>query len=136
MLLTPEWCQFLKKHNFMVGISLNGPKEIHNLYRRDRQGKGSFDQVMRGLKLLQEHKVKYNVLACVIRFDGNLGGDVILIANWTIREGQGKKIVRVSTSRIQEPTGGPSYESMVEGMSRAIEKMSREIAEAIKSLPP
>ena len=51
----------------MVGISLDGPKEIHDRYRRDRKGNGSFDQVMRGLKLLQEHKVEYNVLACVAR---------------------------------------------------------------------
>jgi uncharacterized protein len=66
-LLTAEWCQFLKKNNFMVGISLDGPKEIHDRYRHDRKGNGSFDQVMRGLKLLQEHKVEYNVLACVAR---------------------------------------------------------------------
>ena len=66
-LLTAEWCQFLKKHNFMVGISLDGPKAIHDRYRRDRKGAGSFDQVMRGLKLLQKHNVEYNVLACVAR---------------------------------------------------------------------
>jgi uncharacterized protein len=66
-LLTAEWCQFLKKNNFMVGISLDGPKEIHDRYRRDRKGNGTFDQVIRGLKLLQKHKVDYNVLACVAR---------------------------------------------------------------------
>ena len=51
----------------MVGISLDGPKEIHDRYRRDRKGNGTFDQVMRGLRLLQKHKVEYNVLACVAR---------------------------------------------------------------------
>ena len=66
-LLTAEWCRFLKKNNFMVGISLDGPREVHDRYRRDRKGNGTFDQVMRGLKLLQEHKVEYNVLACVAR---------------------------------------------------------------------
>jgi uncharacterized protein len=66
-LLTDEWCAFLKKQNFMVGISLDGPKEIHDRYRRDRKGAGSFDQVMHGLKLLQKYKVEYNVLACVAR---------------------------------------------------------------------
>lgn len=66
-LLTDEWCDFLKKQNFMVGISLDGPKEIHDRYRRDRQGKGTFDLVMRGLRLLQKHKVEHNVLACVAR---------------------------------------------------------------------
>jgi uncharacterized protein len=66
-LLTEEWCAFLKKHNFMVGISLDGPKEIHDRYRRDRKGAVSFDLVIRGLKLLQKHEVEYNVLACVAR---------------------------------------------------------------------
>ncbi len=77
----------------------------------------------------------YRVAVDVIRFDGKLGGDISLIASWTIREGQGKKIIRVETSRIQESTGGPSYEAMVEGMSRALGQMSRQIADAIKSLP-
>lgn len=66
-LLTDEWCGFLKKHNFMVGISLDGPKEIHDRYRRDHEGNGTFDRVMRGLRLLQKHGVDYNVMACVAR---------------------------------------------------------------------
>lgn len=66
-LLTDEWCAFLKANGFMVGISLDGPKEIHDRYRRDRSGNGTFDTVMQGLRLLQKHKVEYNVLACVAR---------------------------------------------------------------------
>jgi len=66
-LLNAEWCDFLRRNKFMVGISLDGPKEVHDRYRPDRKGNGSFDQVMRGLKLLQKHKVEYNVLACVAR---------------------------------------------------------------------
>lgn len=66
-LLTDEWCSFLKEHNFMVGISLDGPKEIHDRYRRDKKGGGTFDHVIQGLRLLQKHQVDYNVLACVAR---------------------------------------------------------------------
>lgn len=66
-LLDDAWCRFLKEHNFMVGISLDGPKEIHDRYRRDRKGHGSFDAVMRGLRLLQKHGVDYNVMASVGR---------------------------------------------------------------------
>ncbi len=66
-LLTDEWCAFLRNHSFMVGISLDGPQVIHDRYRCDRAGKGSFDRVMRGLRLLQEHGVEYNVLASVAR---------------------------------------------------------------------
>jgi len=64
-LLNDEWCDFLKRHNFMVGISIDGPKEVHDCYRHNRKGKGTFDKVMQGLRLLQKYKVAYNVLACV-----------------------------------------------------------------------
>ncbi len=66
-LLTDEWCRFLRKHAFMVGISLDGPRDVHDRYRRDHAGNGTFDRVMRGLKLLQRHGVHYNVLASVAR---------------------------------------------------------------------
>ena len=77
----------------------------------------------------------YRVGVEVMRFDGNREGDVVLIANWTIREGQGTKVIRVQTSRIQEPSGAKGYEAMVAGMSRALGRLSREIGEAIKTLP-
>ena len=64
-LLTDEWCAFLRKNRFMVGISIDGPQEVHDRYRRDHAGKGTFEQVMRGLRLLQKHRVEYNVLASV-----------------------------------------------------------------------
>ena len=66
-LLDDDWCRFLQAHNFMVGLSLDGPRAIHDRYRRDRQGNGSFDAVMRGLQLLQKHGVEYNVMASVAR---------------------------------------------------------------------
>lgn len=66
-LLTDEWCAFLKKNEFMVGISLDGPEEIHDTYRRNRKGNGTFKEVMRGLRLLRKHGVEYNVLASVAR---------------------------------------------------------------------
>jgi uncharacterized protein len=66
-LLDDEWCEFLKENNFLVGLSLDGPKEIHDRYRKDAGGRGSFDKTMRGLKLLQKHGVEYNVMATVGR---------------------------------------------------------------------
>ncbi len=66
-LLDDEWCRFLKDHGFMVGISLDGPQSIHDRYRLDRKGQGSFARTMRGLKLLQHHGVEYNVMASVAR---------------------------------------------------------------------
>ncbi len=75
-LLTDEWCRFLKKSNFMVGISLDGPKEVHDRHRRDRTGRGTFDPAIRGLRLLQKHGVEYNVLACVARETAKHPGEV------------------------------------------------------------
>jgi len=66
-LLNDEWCRILKKNKFLVGISLDGPKEIHDRYRRNRGGRGTFDKVMGGLKLLQKHGVEYNVMASVAK---------------------------------------------------------------------
>ncbi len=66
-LLNEEWGKFLKKHNFLVGISLDGPQDIHDRYRRDSEGKGTFERVIRGLKMLQKHHIEYNVLASVAR---------------------------------------------------------------------
>lgn len=65
--LDDEWCGFLAKHGFLVGLSLDGPQDIHDLYRKDKQGRPSFRDVMRGLRLLQRHKVEFNILASVTR---------------------------------------------------------------------
>ena len=64
-LLDDEWCQFFKENNFLIGISLDGPRELHDTYRRDKGGRGTFDRVMRGLRLLQKHEVEFNVLVAV-----------------------------------------------------------------------
>ena len=66
-LLTDEWCKFLKENNFLVGISLDGPEEIHNRYRSDHSGNDTFDKVMQGLKLLVKYDIEYNVMACVAK---------------------------------------------------------------------
>lgn len=64
-LLNDEWCSFFRKHGFLVGISLDGPRELHDAYRVDKSGKPTFDRVMRGLRLLQKNEVNFNILACV-----------------------------------------------------------------------
>ena len=66
-LLNDEWCRFFKENNFLVGISIDGPREFHDSYRVDKNGKGTFDRVMCGLRLLQKHGVEYNVLTTINR---------------------------------------------------------------------
>lgn len=64
-LLNDDWCRFFKENNFLVGISIDGPKEFHDEYRRDKMGRPSFHRVMRGIELLKKHEVEFNCLAVV-----------------------------------------------------------------------
>ena len=70
-LLSDQWCEFLKANDFLVGISIDGPRELHDSFRVDRNGKPTFDKVMRGLRLLQKHGVEYNILTTVNRVNGD-----------------------------------------------------------------
>ena len=70
-LLDDEWAAFFAEHNFLLGISIDGPRPLHDVYRVDKGGKPSFDKVMRGLRLLQKHGVDYNVLTTVNRVNGD-----------------------------------------------------------------
>jgi uncharacterized protein len=65
ILLNDEWCKFLRENLFLVGLSLDGPSEYHDFYRKDKGGHRTFDRVMRSARLLQEHKVEFNVLCTV-----------------------------------------------------------------------
>jgi uncharacterized protein len=67
VLLDNAWCEFLAKNNFLVGISLDGPEDIHNRYRVDGRGRGTFSAVIKAVELMQKHGVEYNVLACITR---------------------------------------------------------------------
>ncbi len=70
-LLDDEWGEFLKENNFLIGISIDGPQQMHDAHRVDKGGKGTFDKVMRGLRLLQKHGVEYNVLMTVNRINAD-----------------------------------------------------------------
>ncbi len=67
ILLDDDWCRFLRDHGFLVGLSLDGPAEIHDEYRRTLGGGPSHELAMRALRLLQHHEVQYNILATVTR---------------------------------------------------------------------
>ena len=64
-LLNEEWCQFFHDHHFLIGISLDGPRALHDAYRVDKGGNPTFDRVMRAVELMKAHGVEFNVLACV-----------------------------------------------------------------------
>lgn len=67
ILLDGEWCRFFHDNNFLVGLSMDGPGELHDVYRRDRQGRGTFDRVFNAARLLRKHHVEFNILCAVNR---------------------------------------------------------------------
>ena len=63
--LDREWCRFFVENNFLVGLSIDGPRTLHDTYRMDKGHKPTFDRVMRGLDLLKKHRVEFNTLTVV-----------------------------------------------------------------------
>lgn len=70
-LLTEEWCRFLKENNWLVGVSIDGPQEFHDEYRRTQSGKPSFMKVMQGIRLLNRYDVAWNAMAVVNDFNAD-----------------------------------------------------------------
>ena len=70
-LITDKWCEFFKENNFLVGVSIDGPQEFHDEYRRTSMGQPTFLKVMAGIKLLNKHKVEWNALAVVNDFNAD-----------------------------------------------------------------
>ncbi|MEY4916288.1 MAG: hypothetical protein RL616_201 [Verrucomicrobiota bacterium] len=66
-LLDDEWCEFLAANKFLVGLSVDGPAELHDKYRVDKRQQPTFDTVMRGLEFLKKHRVEFNTLTVVNR---------------------------------------------------------------------
>jgi uncharacterized protein len=66
-LLDDEWCEFLAGNGFLVGLSIDGPEELHDRYRVDKRQQPTFQKVMRGLELLKKHSVQFNTLTVVNR---------------------------------------------------------------------
>jgi uncharacterized protein len=63
--LEDDWAAFFKEQDFLVGLSVDGPRELHDAYRVNKGGEGSFDQVMRGWDVLKKHDVDFNILCTV-----------------------------------------------------------------------
>jgi uncharacterized protein len=88
VLIDDDWCELFREYNFLLGVSIDGPEEVHDAYRFNKAGHGTWRQVMRAIETLKRNKVEFNVL-CVLsqanvekprelyRFFGGLGIDYI-----------------------------------------------------------
>lgn len=70
-LLNDEWCEFFRENDFLVGVSIDGPREFHDEYRRTATGRPTFHKVMQGINLLNKHGVEWNALAVVNDFNAD-----------------------------------------------------------------
>ncbi|MEA3470222.1 MAG: anaerobic sulfatase maturase, partial [Thermodesulfobacteriota bacterium] len=64
-LIDGKWASFFRENEFLIGVSIDGPKEIHDHYRYDHRKEGSFDRVMKGVENLKQYNVDYNALVCI-----------------------------------------------------------------------
>ena len=65
VLLTEDWCPLFHQYNWLLGVSMDGPEELHDLYRFNKGGRGTWKQVMKSVELLKKNKVEFNIL-CVL----------------------------------------------------------------------
>jgi uncharacterized protein len=76
LLLDEDWARFLREYNFLLGVSLDGPAEYHDTYRRYRGGQPTHARVMEALALLEREGVQYNILTVVNNLTGSHGGEI------------------------------------------------------------
>ena len=65
VLLDRDWCEFFREHKFLIGLSVDGPRELHDAYRVDKGGHPTFDKIIRAANLMQRHGVEFNILTAV-----------------------------------------------------------------------
>ncbi len=110
VLLNDEWCAFFKENGFLIGLSIDGPKDLHDAYRVNKGGRGTFNQVMRGLNYLKKHRVEFNTLT--VLHNGN-ADEPLRIYRFLKRIGSRfhQYIPIVERSAVMETEGGLSLVS-------------------------
>ena len=75
-LLTDEWARFLHDENWLTGVSIDGPRDVHDKYRKDKGGAPTFDRVLRGIETLYRHGAEYNIMATVNKASEGRGKEI------------------------------------------------------------
>jgi uncharacterized protein len=78
-LITEAWCEFIREHRVLIGLSIDGPVELHDRHRKDRRGRGTFDRVMKGAQLLAKSGIEFSVTS-VLGIDSLMRPD--LVCDW------------------------------------------------------
>ncbi|MGF1776996.1 anaerobic sulfatase maturase [Vibrio nomapromontoriensis] len=130
-LLNDEWGKFLSKNKFMVGISLDGPEMIHNTYRTNRSGRGTFKQTMKGVEILHKHQVNFATLTCVNNISGANPHEVYRFLRDVVRSPQMQfiPIVEPKSFRDTAPQQWPEADILFQGMPETDPKHPQSIVE-------
>ncbi len=75
-LITEEWCRLFRENNFLVGVSIDGPRDIHDAFRRDKGGQPTFDKVVAGIEMMKRGGVEFNTLSTVNKLSEGKGAEV------------------------------------------------------------
>ena len=89
-MLTDEWCEFFRENNWLVGVSIDGPQEFHDEYRKNKLGKPSFVKVMQGINLLKKHGVEWNAMAVIMTSMPNI--------RWSFIVSSKRSVANISSS--------------------------------------
>lgn len=118
VLLNDEWCRFLAKNNFLVGISIDGPELIHNTYRTNKSGRGTWRQTMKGVEFLHKHNVEFATLTCVNNITGNEPVQVYRFLRDVVKSKQIQfiPIVETKSFRTTAPQHWKEEEMLFQGM--------------------
>ncbi len=65
LLIDEKWCRFFQNNDFLVGLSIDGPRKMHDAYRKDTAGRSVYDRVINAVRLMQKYNVEFNILCTV-----------------------------------------------------------------------
>jgi len=121
-LLNDEWCEFLARNEFLIGLSIDGPELLHNAYRTNRAGRGTFKQVMAAVDLLHKHQVKFATLTCVNNLTSQNPLEVYRFLRDVVKSPQMQfiPIVEQKTFRTVAPQTSQLAEQLTQGDKRLI----------------
>lgn len=75
-LINDDWCEFFKRWSVSIGVSVDGPRAVHDAHRVDRSGRGTFDRVMHGISKLREHEIPFSVISVLTKESLNAADEI------------------------------------------------------------
>ncbi|MCP4641232.1 MAG: anaerobic sulfatase maturase [bacterium] len=84
IVLNDDWCRLFQEYKFLIGLSLDGPQEIHDRYRVNAANRGTWDRVMSAARLMGQYQVEFNILCVVNRDNVGMGADLL---RWFVAQG-------------------------------------------------